>query len=263
MSSTPPTRTDVVLIHGMWGCGNTLDPVSKPLQEAGYRTFQPTLPHHAPGLSKELRRELGKFGIPAYVAWLRDYLKGLDLAQPPILIGHSMGGLLAQHLAAEVELAGLVLLAPANPAGINCITPWGIVATSNALLHIVTRNPVQRPWRPILNLCLLNDLPAEQRAQWHSSFLLESTQSYKDIVFWFLQPQRPSAVPRDQCQCPVLVLGAAKDHLIRPGVVRRVAKRYPQATLEFMQKRGHMMFLDQDAHEVGARILAWFAEQQL
>lgn len=263
MTTTPSSRADVVLLHGMWGCGGTLDPVAKPLQEAGFRTFQPTLPFHKAGLSKEDARALGEFGIQAYVAWLRDYIGSLDLAQPPILLGHSMGGLLAQHLAAEIPAAALILLAPANPAGINCITPWGVLATSNALLHILTRNPVQRPWRPILNLCLLNDLPADQRAQWHSSFLQESVQSYQDIVFWFLQRNRPSAVQLNSVDCPVLILGAEKDHLIRPGVVRRIAKRYPQATLEFMPKRGHMMFFDQQAHEVGARILQWFDEQQL
>jgi pimeloyl-ACP methyl ester carboxylesterase len=263
MTTTPPSHPDVVLVHGMWGCGSTLDPVAKPLQEAGFRTFQPTLPLHKAELSKDEKRALGEYGIPAYVAWLREYIRDLGLAQPPILVGHSMGGLLAQHLAAEIPVAALVLLAPANPAGINCITPWGIVATSNALLHIVTGNPVQRPWGPILNQCLLNDLPADQRAQWHSSFLQESVQSYQDIVFWFLQRNRPSAVRFNSTDCPVLILGAEKDHLIRPGVVRRVAKRYPQATLEFMPKRGHMMFLDEKAFEVAEHILTWLGKQRL
>jgi pimeloyl-ACP methyl ester carboxylesterase len=259
VDSTSPPRADVVLLHGMWGCGETLDPVAAVLRTAGYRTFQPTLPGHGPSLDRQERRALGKLGIRAYTDWLQDYVAGLDLSAPPILLGHSMGGLLAQHLAARIPSAALVLLAPACPAGINIITPRGIVATSTALLHCRFGDRVHRPWHWLLDLCFLNDLPRAHRRVFHDDFLLESGQSYVDIVFWFLQRERHSAVAAERITAPMLILAGTRDRVIRAGVTRRIARRYPQAILEFLPRRGHMLFLDEDGHEVGERVVDWLA----
>ena len=54
---------------------------------------------------------------------LRDYTDDLvafvnSLDSPPLLIGHSMGGLLAQRVASRTRHAGLVAACPAPAAGI-------------------------------------------------------------------------------------------------------------------------------------------------
>lgn len=261
----PPSqiKSDIVLIHGMWGCAATLDSMASSLRQAGYVVHQPTLPLHRPNLSREECKELGNYGIQEYASYLKEYLEDLALEQPPILIGHSMGGLLAQHLAAQSPCAKLVLLAPANPAGINCMTPIGLVGTLNALLHSVLRKPVQRPWKWLINLSLLHDFSASDKSRLNKDFLQESTQSYIDIVFWFLQRKRPSAVPLDSIHCPVLILAGAKDRLLRPVVMRGIAKRYPQSILEFLPEHGHMMILPERSQAVQDRILAWLEQKPI
>jgi len=59
---------------------------------------------------------------------LRDYADDLvslvnSLDSPPLLVGHSMGGLLAQLVAARTRHTGLVAACPAPAAGINASTP--------------------------------------------------------------------------------------------------------------------------------------------
>lgn len=56
-------------------------------------------------------------------ARLRDYVaraaEAADaMAAPPVVVGHSLGGLVAQHLAARRRVAGLVLVASPGPAGL-------------------------------------------------------------------------------------------------------------------------------------------------
>ena len=53
-------------------------------------------------------------------------IAGLDA--PPILVGHSMGGLLAQMLAARRDVAALILLAPSAPWGVPPTTLFEIGA---------------------------------------------------------------------------------------------------------------------------------------
>ena len=252
-----PPQSEIVLVHGMWGCAETLDSLACTLREAGYKVHQPTLPLHKSGLSAAESKDFGSYGIPQYVTWLKAYLEDLQLERPPILVGHSMGGLLVQHLAAQLPCCKLVLLAPASPAGINCITPWGVAATMSALVSIVKRKPVQRPWIWQLKHCLLNDFSNSAQQELPAEFLQESIQSYIDIVFWFLQRHRPSAVESEAIQCPVLLLAGKKDRVIRPGVMRKIARRYPQCTLEFLPEHGHMMVLPERSQEIGARLLSW------
>jgi len=57
-------------------------------------------------------------------ARLRDYVAGARVAADalggaPVVIGHSLGGLVAQHLAAERRLSGAVLVASPGPCGLG------------------------------------------------------------------------------------------------------------------------------------------------
>jgi len=57
-------------------------------------------------------------------ARLRDYVRRADeaadaLGAPPVVVGHSLGGLVAQHLAARRKVAGLALVASPGPYGLG------------------------------------------------------------------------------------------------------------------------------------------------
>ena len=93
----------VVLIHGSWGRGEQLAAARGAFEERGYMAHTPTLRHH------ELPSDEGAMKIASLS--LRDYTEDLvafvnSLDSPPLLIGHSMGGLLAQLVAARSRHAG-------------------------------------------------------------------------------------------------------------------------------------------------------------
>ena len=68
-----------------------------------------------------------------------------SLDSPPLLVGHSLGGLLAQLVAARTRHAGLVAACPTPAAGIFCATP-----TSVRILppHLLRPRPWTEPWLP-------------------------------------------------------------------------------------------------------------------
>src|ERR1700704_2681361 len=92
------TKAPVVMIHGAF-CGPwSLDGLKRKFKEAGYAVTTPCLRFHD---QKPPPAVLGSTGLGDYAADLEDEIQGLGVA--PILVGHSMGGLLAQQLAARTE----------------------------------------------------------------------------------------------------------------------------------------------------------------
>ena len=84
----------------MWSVPSVFVRLRAAMEAEGYETLAPALPFHYrdPGLPPA--EGLGRLGIEDYVAFLADIIRGLKV--PPVIIGHSMGGLLAQCVAARV-----------------------------------------------------------------------------------------------------------------------------------------------------------------
>jgi pimeloyl-ACP methyl ester carboxylesterase len=132
----------VVLIHGSWSRGEQLAPARAAFEERGYTAHTPTLRHH------ELPLHEGAMKIAALS--LRDYTDDLvafvnSLDSPPLLVGHSLGGLLAQLVAARTRHAGLVAACPAPAAGIFGITPTALRA---CLPHVLRPRSWTKPCHP-------------------------------------------------------------------------------------------------------------------
>ena len=110
-------KNPVLMIHGAF-CGPwSLEGLQQKFQDAGYAVTAPCLRFHdqAPPPAA-----LGTTGLADYGADLEQEIKHMDA--PPIVVGHSMGGLLALQLASRVPVRALILLAPS--------APWGIPPTT-------------------------------------------------------------------------------------------------------------------------------------
>jgi pimeloyl-ACP methyl ester carboxylesterase len=100
-----PNGRTVVLLHGKNFCGATWEGVMRPLLQAGYRVIAPD----QVGFCKSTK--------PQLAANTKALLDSLGI-QRPVVMGHSMGGMLAMRyaLAFPDALSGLVLV---NPIGLE------------------------------------------------------------------------------------------------------------------------------------------------
>ncbi len=104
------TRGSVLLLHGFTGTPYELKPLADALHQAGFTCFAPLLAGHG-----ETPQHLNKISADNWIAAAEEALNSLPAGKPRIVIGFSMGGLLATLLAVShpEQVDKLVLIAPA------------------------------------------------------------------------------------------------------------------------------------------------------
>jgi len=252
----------VVLIHGMWCTGANFGRLVEGLRSRGHACHALTLPAHEAGVAHP---EVGNKSLREYLSFLEDAVRGLNLTEAPVLIGHSMGGLLAQQLAARIQPFALVLLTPAWPAGIfglrwdNFVSFFRIVAR-----WAWWRRPQKLSFHRAV-VSAFNFVPREKHVKLYDALVDESGRAAFEIALWMLDRGRASRVDAAAVRCPVYVVSYGQDRLTPAATVRKVAGLYPQAALRHYPERGHWVLDDLDTDEMAAEIANWLQghEQRL
>jgi len=106
----PGERGQALLLHGYTGTPYEVRPVAEALSERGIGCHAPLLPGHG-----TTPRELNRVRAEAWLAAAHRAFDDLDPSKPRVVVGASMGGLLALLLAVDraADVAGIALLAPA------------------------------------------------------------------------------------------------------------------------------------------------------
>jgi pimeloyl-ACP methyl ester carboxylesterase len=239
----------ILFIHGMWCQGQHLQPLAAQFKGFDADIHTPTLPqHHAHNDG-----QVGAQSLQSYVDFLVAYVKNHNPARPPLVVGHSMGGLLAQMLADRIPVRALVLLTPASPAGINPLTPRVLLAG----LPIFSRWGF---WQKSHRLSYASfcqhataGLSQSKQRELYGTLVAESGLVASEIAFWWWFGQSKVS----KLTTPIYVVAAGNDGLVPASVVRKVAARYPNSTLRVWPDRSHWVIDDDDSPTMVKEILSW------
>jgi pimeloyl-ACP methyl ester carboxylesterase len=243
--AAPARRTHAVpllFVHGMWG-GSWVFQDSLAFAAAhGWDAWALNLRgHHG---SRPVA-DLGRVRLEDYV---RDVEDVLDAVGPAVVIGHSMGGLLAQIVASRRELEATVLLVSAPPPGIPLLH-WGLAWRSVRYAADVLGPRAFRVREADARALALNGLPPAVRSEVAARLVPDSGLAARQLALGRVETPKP-------IRCPVLVVSASEDRLIPVAVQRRIAARY-RADHLCVAGRGHMLPLEDDRHEAIVGILGW------
>ena len=229
----------VVLIHGMSGCGAHLAPAGTAFEERGYTVHIPTLRHHELPL-EEGATKIASLSLREYADDLVKLVDSLDSAA--LLVGHSMGGLLAQLVAGRTRHAGVVAA---------CTSPTGaIYAISPMLLRLGLRHFLQpRPWaKPVYPLTweqfrksTANAQTEEHARELFAGLVCDSGRVMCEVGFPWLDRAKAATVNYSDITTPVLVIAGECDRILLPRMRDRPA-RYQQATYVEIPRSDHMVF---------------------
>ena len=215
-----------VLIHGMWGTPEVWRDWQAFLQARGWTCSAPALRHHdAPPHAPPAA--LGTTSLVDYADDLAAHLASFD--DKPVVIGHSMGGLIALQLCARGLARAAVLLTPAPPADIFAIRPSNFWAFA----RIQARwGWWRKPHRATLKEALwhtFNTSDANDGREQHAGFVHDSGRALFEMGLPFLDRRKAAHVDPRLITVPLLVFAAERDRLTPPSVVRRTARYFGKA----------------------------------
>ena len=210
---TGATRPPILFIHGILGGPWYFEGYQRFFADRGYPGFAISL-RGRPG-SRPVP-DLGRIPLEAFVDDALDVAKAIGR---PIVIGHSMGGLIAQRVAEEGAADTAVLLSSAPPHGITLATPR-LALKQLKHLGALVRLTALRPSRSDSEELIFNRMPPERRAELHASLVPDSALAARELSLGTV------AVDAARVRCPVLVVAGLQDRFIAPRVARRIAVKY-------------------------------------
>lgn len=244
------------MVHGAFCGGWTFDQFRLPFEGAGLTVLTPDLPGHEPGGSVAGR------SMSDYARAVVALCKACD--RPPVLVGHSMGGLVAQMAAARLgqegaEVAGLVLLAP-SPG-------WGVTgSTMEEAVSAMSLYALGPFWlqavAPDHGLAAAYSLDRFERGERHAvthRMVPESGRALWEVLNWWLDPLMTTLVAPGAIKAPALVLSGERDVIHPPVTVREVARRLG-ADYRQMDGMSHWLPGEPGWLDVAAASLRWMAQ---
>jgi len=248
------TRT-AIFITGAWMHNSSWDKFRSAFEAAGYATSAPSWPY-LDGSPNALRthpdRRLGSLTLQQIVAHYQTLIG--NLAEPPLIVGHSFGGLITQLLLDRgAGVAGIAL----DPAPIAGVIP-GPVPLLAALGPILAGpSAVFTISRAAFGSTFANTVPALEQVQVYDDFVVPTSSR----VFYqaaFMAGTKVEAANRRQ---PLLITVGEKDRTVTPALAQAAYKiqKRSSARTDFRQFDGRSHFLcgEKGWEDVAAFAIDW------
>jgi alpha-beta hydrolase superfamily lysophospholipase len=245
----------IVFVHGMYMNGVSWDPWVERARARGYESSAPSWPFHD-GTPAELRASapagLGALTFGAVVDHFTKIVSGL--ATPPVLIGHSIGGLVVQKLINDGFGSVGVAISPAPPQGIFTLDPTFFKANFPHINPFAGSRPViMTPERFQFTFC--NTMSA---ADSNIAFDTYVTPESRNVPRSTLTQQ--GHIDFTRAHAPLLVIAGDSDHLVPQPLVEKEVKAYKgTGIVDFraFPHRSHFICNQEGWEEVADFALDW------
>jgi pimeloyl-ACP methyl ester carboxylesterase len=245
--------TAFIMVHGAFCGGWAFEAFRAPFEAAGFEVLAPDLRGHGEGEPASAVVGVSMTDYAADIAKLCE-----TLPEPPVLLGHSMGGLVAQLAAKRARIRALVLLAPSPP--------WGVAASS--LEEAATAFGVQmmgpfasgalQPDESLMRTYSLDRMPKAEREAAVARLRPESALAVRETLNWWLDPFMTTSVGPGAIAAPSLVVAGQADVVHAPATAKAIAERIG-ARFEVMAGMSHWLVGEPGWEKVAQAVLRWLA----
>ena len=180
-----------------------------------------------------------------------DYVEKIEgmVSKEDVVIGHSLGGLIAQKIAEEKNIRAAVAVCSAPPRGIAMDIPLSdMLPALRYLPHVLLNKPFKPSYSLAKNLFLAGMTVDEEK---HSLKEYEKLGTDSALVMRELVMHRP-VVDEQKVGCPLLFIAGKRDKICSPTTVKQMAEKYHAEYQEY--DCCHHFFINRNWDEVARGI---------
>ena len=264
-----PEPIPVVFIHGLWLHASSWQPWIDLFTERGYAPVAPTWPGEA-GTVAATRNDpeaVADHGVQDVADAIAKVV--LDLPQPPVLVGHSFGGLIVEKLLGlGLGVGGIAI----DAAQIKGVLPLPLSALHATLP--VFKNPANRHRAVALTseefrFAFGNAVSQEESDSLYEAWAVPSPgRPLFEAAAANFSLYSPTEVRTDNStRGPLLLDMGGQDHTVPEVITKATLKQYRHSTavtdLQEFADRGHSLTIDHGWRGVAESCLSWLDAQEL
>jgi non-heme chloroperoxidase len=242
-----PNATPLLFVHGAYVGAWCWDEYFLPyFAQAGYASYAVSLSGHG---GSRGRQYLDTLSIADYVCDIAEVVA--ELPSPPVLVGHSMGGMVVQKYLEKACAPAAVLMCAVPPQGLWA-SAVALAFRKPSLMQELNRllGGGQVAAETLSDALFAQPLAADKLRRYFRLMQPESHRAIWDMTLFDLPRPSRMNVP------PMLILGAEHDQLMPSSLVEMTGRSYG-VDAEIFPGMGHGLMLERDWQRVAERILLW------
>jgi alpha-beta hydrolase superfamily lysophospholipase len=261
-----PTKT-IVFIHGLWMHTSSWQQWMDYFNKQGYKTLNPGWPGDAATVAEchANPKAIANRGVTEIVD---SYAKIIaTLSEPPIVIGHSFGGLIAQILLSNNMASGCIALNPAPVKGVWQL-PLSVLKASLPVLG----NPLNFKKTHSLTFkqfCygFANALPKKEARELYDLYTIPAPcKPLFQAATASFAGSETKVNTENTTRGPLLITGGEKDNQAPPILGKASIKKYNSSVIsdfKLFKGRGHSIAIDSGWKEIAEYSLSWLKKNKL
>lgn len=250
----------IIFIHGLHENAHSWTAWKIFFENLGYTCHAPDYPYHG-GIPSVLRqhadKRLAKIRLRDVVQYYTQFIDQSG-TEPPILMGHSMGGLIVQKLIQAGKGSLGICITSASPRGVLSLK-WSFIRSNIGVINPFKGNSLYCGTKEWFHYAICNTLTRQQADEIYERSVIPESRNiprssrFSDGNIDFTKPHKP-----------LLFVSAEKDHIIPISLNRRNVEAYKdkQSITDFKEFKGrsHSICVQEGWQEVAQFIAEWITK---
>lgn len=246
----------VVFIHGLFLNHESWSNWETFFKAKGYTTYAPAYPDHE-GTPSDLRKNapesLGHVTLSEVVNKMETFIR--TLPEKPIIIGHSMGGLVAQKLIEKNLAEAAIIISSAPPKGVITFKP-SFTRSNVGLLNPFKGNSIHYPTKKWFHYAFTNTLSREESDIIFDKYAVPESRNIARETL-----KKAGKIDFKQAHAPMLFISGKEDHIVPASLNKKNFKRYKDENSlrehKIFDGRDHFIAGEEGWEEVANYIHEW------
>ena len=261
------SRRTIVFIHGLWIHSSSWKPWMDFFSQRGFETLNPPWPGDSSTVAqcRENPQAIANRGVTEITD---SYAKIItSLPQPPIVIGHSFGGLIAQVILGRGIAAAAIAIDPAPMKGV-----WQLPLSAIRASLPVIGNPFNLKKAKSLTFDqfrygFANAVPEKEARELYDRWTIPAPcrPLFQAATATFAGSET-KVNTSNTTRGPLLITGGEKDNIAPPILGKASQKKYNSSVIsefKLFEGRGHSLIVDHGWKEIAEYSLAWINKNGL